>query len=395
MGAQENHISLDGPMRRILSRDSAAADPCPSPEIFAAYFEHSLDPEETERYDKHLAECSACRAVMAGIARAGTASPAHAEQHSASRWSWSGVGWLVPVAAAFATLIIAVAIYRISYSAHKPANAEVAMSRATPAPPASSSESLAESAPSAPSSTPLNAAAPPASIPPLAKSQARPQVPPPPADSSTAAALSGPAEARSADQGNVERESVTTGAAPAPSSPSVGSVNGSSATVEVTEAAPAVVAGNAAKTPAPAKKALDAAQAQLLTRNLAARPKAAFQAKDHLVVAAPDSSITWTIHTNHVQYSENGQVAPVQDFLPTNSAISAGSAPGGKVCWLVGANGAVVRATDGRSWLAANPPTNVDLTGVTATSAKSATVTASDGKSYVTTDGGQTWKAQN
>jgi len=134
---------------------------------------------------------------------------------------------------------------------------------------------------------------------------------------------------------------------------------------------------------------------------LAKKPKAAAppqdapakQAKDHRTISAPDSSITWTIHTNHVQYTENGTPAPVQDFLPTNSAIAAGSAPGGKTCWLVGSGGAVVRTTDGRNWLAATPPTSADLTAITAQNTRSARVTAADGKTYTTTDGGSTWKS--
>jgi photosystem II stability/assembly factor-like uncharacterized protein len=130
---------------------------------------------------------------------------------------------------------------------------------------------------------------------------------------------------------------------------------------------------------------------------LAKKPKAAAPqqqpAKDHLTITAPDSTITWTIHTNHVQYTENGTPAPVQDFLPTNSAIAAGSAPGGKTCWLVGSAGAVVRTTDGRNWLAATPPTSADLTAITAQNARSATVTAADGKIYTTADSGLTWKS--
>lgn len=123
--------------------------------------------------------------------------------------------------------------------------------------------------------------------------------------------------------------------------------------------------------------------------------RSATKAPDHLVVTSPDSSISWTIHTNHVQYTENGQPAPVQDFLPTNSPIIAGSAPGGKVCWLVGQGGAVVLTADGRLWLSAISPTTADLTAVTAKSVKVATVTAADGHVYATADGGQTWKSQS
>jgi hypothetical protein len=370
-------MSLDGPIRSVLaSRDAHAAstDPCPSPEIFAAYYEHSLDPEETERYDAHIASCATCRATLAGVARASLGDDAAiaTDEHRVSRWKWRRLSlWLVPAAAAACAVFIAFTVHQRSTANHEQA-AAVAELRSAPAP----------------SSEPLPA-------------------PPPPTIASDAAIT--PDSTRALDRKSrqpvaaLKMPMAPKPAAPAPAPPlrsAPATVNGNadaaSATVEVTPSDAA---------PAPPRIQRDARQQSLqnfsagsamaLSKKAKAAPQQAAtpQAKDHLVVKSPDSTITWTIHTNHVQYTENGTPAPVQDFLPTNSAIAAGSAPGGKTCWLVGSGGAVVRTTDGRSWLAATPPTSADLTAVTAQNARSATVTAADGKTYTTTDGGQTWKA--
>jgi hypothetical protein len=376
--AQEHHISLDGPIRRTLASNgsgakSASADPCPSPEIFAAYYEHSLDPEETERYDAHIASCAACRATLAGVARASLGEPKalEADQHRESRWNWRRIGlWLVPAAAAACAVFIALTLHQRSSATHEQA-AEVAQLRSVPAP---SSEPLPAPPPSSIASD--AAVAPDATRAPERKSrEALPTLKMPMAPKSAAPAPVPPAL------------SASTNAAE--------SADAASATVEV---APSDAA------PAPSRAQRDARQQSLQSFSagsamaLSKKSKAAAApqqqpAKDYLTIAAPDSSITWTIHANHVQYTENGTPAPVQDFLPTNSAIAAGSAPGGKVCWLVGSGGAVVRTTDGRNWLAATPPSSADLTAITAHDAKSAAVTSADGKTYSTTDGGSTWKS--
>jgi Putative zinc-finger len=392
MGAQDNHISLDGPMRRILATDVASGEPCPSPEIFAAYYEHSLDPEETERYDRHLASCSACRAILAGVARASvdTSVPAHESRAPRRRWNDLRV-WLIPAAAGLAAVLIVVALYR--HSATGPQHgAELAMQRAEPAPIVSAPPST-EAAP--------QPASPPTVLPESRQSDVatdslkKVQPQPAPPDSNSAFALSGHANSRAAGASSADRKSASS-AAPPPAPPPVSAASSETA---------ANVTSEAQLTPsAPGQaKQFDKLETQNRAPQQLGPPANALMARrnsgallnDHLVVTSPGSSITWTIHTNHVQYAENGQPAPVQDFLPTNSAIAAGSSPGGNVCWLVGAAGAVVRTTDGRNWLAANSPANVDLTGITATTAKAATVTASGGKIYVTSDGGQTWKAQN
>jgi hypothetical protein len=71
--------------------------------------------------------------------------------------------------------------------------------------------------------------------------------------------------------------------------------------------------------------------------------------------------------------------------------ITAGSAPSADVCWIVGRAGTVLRSTDHQTWQRVNIPQAVDLAGVTATDARTATVVAADGRTFSTSDGGVTW----
>lgn len=82
------------------------------------------------------------------------------------------------------------------------------------------------------------------------------------------------------------------------------------------------------------------------------------------------------------------QPVPIDPVVP----LSAGSAPSGNVCWLVGAGGVVLRSTDGTSFVRVTAPTAANLVRVTATSATLATVVAADGRQFATIDGGATWR---
>jgi photosystem II stability/assembly factor-like uncharacterized protein len=71
--------------------------------------------------------------------------------------------------------------------------------------------------------------------------------------------------------------------------------------------------------------------------------------------------------------------------------LTAGASPTPLVCWLVGPAGTVLLSTDGRSWQRLAFPEAANLASVTATDDKTATVTATDGRRFSTTDGGLTW----
>jgi photosystem II stability/assembly factor-like uncharacterized protein len=62
------------------------------------------------------------------------------------------------------------------------------------------------------------------------------------------------------------------------------------------------------------------------------------------------------------------------------------------VCWLVGSAGTVLLATDGERWEPRPFPERIDLVAVEARDALHATVTARDGRRFVTDDGGATWR---
>ena len=84
---------------------------------------------------------------------------------------------------------------------------------------------------------------------------------------------------------------------------------------------------------------------------------------------------------------EQGQIA-----LPSGVQITATSSPSPNVTWFVGRGGVVLLTIDGRTVTRVPFPETTDLTAVTATDARTAVVTTSDGRIFRTDDGGQTWR---
>ena len=72
--------------------------------------------------------------------------------------------------------------------------------------------------------------------------------------------------------------------------------------------------------------------------------------------------------------------------------ILGGAAPGGVVCWLVGRAGVVLLSVDGLRFDRLPFPEQVDVAAISAFDARRATVRTSDGRTFSTVDGGQTWK---
>ena len=83
-------------LRHSLARDPAAAGECPEPEILAAYFERSLNAEETARCELHLSGCARCREELALLERAGRTAQSRErvrKLRGAGRCFGIGVGW--------------------------------------------------------------------------------------------------------------------------------------------------------------------------------------------------------------------------------------------------------------------------------------------------------------
>ncbi len=149
--------------------------------------------------------------------------------------------------------------------------------------------------------------------------------------------------------------------------------------------APPAPAG-AARASAPAE-AKDAASGPTLFRSVAPLQERV----GWTTVVAPDRVAQWRFDASQVQHSTDRGVTWTAVDQIQASQIRAGSAPTASVCWLVGRDGLVLLTTDGSSWNRTPLPAAVDLVSVVATDARTASVTAIDGRQFQTTDGGRTW----
>jgi Photosynthesis system II assembly factor YCF48 len=110
-------------------------------------------------------------------------------------------------------------------------------------------------------------------------------------------------------------------------------------------------------------------------------------------IAVPASSIRWRIPDGRtIQRSLDSGVTWANHHAAENDmTLTAGAAPTPNVCWLVGRSGAIILTIDGRAWRRIKFPEPLDLAAVTASDARTATVTTADGRQFATTDGGRTW----
>ena len=109
------------------------------------------------------------------------------------------------------------------------------------------------------------------------------------------------------------------------------------------------------------------------------------------VVSEP---VRWRLRgssTAAVERSNDGGTTWLPVPIPVTPVLAGGSAPTSNVCWLVGRAGTVLLSTDGTVFRQVTKPVEADLASVRATDARSATVRTTDGRTFVTTDGGVTW----
>jgi hypothetical protein len=123
-----------------------------------------------------------------------------------------------------------------------------------------------------------------------------------------------------------------------------------------------------------------------------ARDAVAFSASRPFEVSSPDSSIRWRVRPGVAERSRDAGATWEAIPLPVQLPLTTGQCVTADVCWLAGAAGTVLRTTDGRTWLAVASPSAVDITSLSASGPLHATVTAADGRTFVTTDGGKTWR---
>jgi photosystem II stability/assembly factor-like uncharacterized protein len=121
------------------------------------------------------------------------------------------------------------------------------------------------------------------------------------------------------------------------------------------------------------------------------------------LLKAPSGSILWRAGVGGIiERSTDSGKAWISQMSPTKEDWLAGSAVSDTVCWVAGRRGAIARTMDGEHWEGIAPPAQTtgtdakppDWTGITARDAQSATITASDGRKFITADGGMTWQPQ-
>jgi photosystem II stability/assembly factor-like uncharacterized protein len=118
----------------------------------------------------------------------------------------------------------------------------------------------------------------------------------------------------------------------------------------------------------------------------------AASARVPLDIASPDAVHRWRIDSaGQLQHSASAGATWQSVVLATPAALTAGTSPGGSICWVVGANGAVWVTSDGLHFDRRALPEPGDVTSVAATDARHATVVTANGRTFMTTDGGVTW----
>lgn len=399
-------------LRHSLARDPAAAGECPEPEILAAYFERSLNAEETARCELHLSGCARCREELALIERAGRAVAAGGEGAQATgRWMWAwDWRWLAPAAAALVVATVWI-VQRPSNSNKSQSQTLVAMSRP--------SEPPTKEAP-VPSRTPPQAA-PSAAAPKSEMAQNR-------ALNKAQNAISrlnqpmttekmrpvAPLEARRDADSNFRAKS---GGAPQSDSEERSArkkTDESKALADALQTAPATPAASAPPALAGNAGAMAQAETDESAQTLKSKQQMAAPAKPNLyaqkdakaapafsgtgavagLVRTPDPKVLWQIPEQGILKSEDGGATWRPANLPVaNARVVAIASPTAKVCWLVGRDSLILLTTDGTHWQTVAPPAQADLVRVAAENASTATVATADGLRFQTSDGGKHWRS--
>jgi len=111
-----------------------------------------------------------------------------------------------------------------------------------------------------------------------------------------------------------------------------------------------------------------------------------------LQIQTPDPKILWMVASpGLIEKSEDGGTTWKPEYVDTRALLLAGAAPTVKICWVVGANGTVLRTTNGSHWKTITPPVEANFVRVEAADALTATVTTMDGRKFSTVDGGKSW----
>jgi hypothetical protein len=444
--------AIDGLLRRSLARTPRSQD-CPAPDILAAYYDRSLDAEETARYELHFSSCAHCRAQLAAMVRAGELD---AGSKQAGGWGWlANRWWFVPaVATAALGLVLSVRLVRKIY---EPVPAQQLAINTPPSVAAPNSGLARDSATSADAqlldrSTEKTEppAAPAASsekkskdlrlVAPRTDTAAKSSAPPPVTKTQITEAAPLVSDSLTArEEFDASRAPAPSGAprrmAPAPSKPS-GAAGGFVAqdqerqqnlrqdqqqlqqqneiTTQVASQAPgqrdtnqqaqaisapgAVVGGVAQAPQSNSKQLAETAPARADSGELVLKGDngAMRKAKTSTILkiySSPDTDAWWRLPGGgFVEFSPDAGENWHRQLLDRNARFLVAAATGGRVCWIAGRDGVIYLTTNGTRWKKITSPANADFVAISARDARSASFTASDRRVFTTEDGGKTWR---
>lgn len=365
----------------VADTSDTGTDRCLDTVTLAAWAERTLGSRERSRAEAHAADCARCQAMLAAMTRT------TATTVVAPWWRVHLMRWMVPVSAAAALIVWSVLPARPTFDtserAKQIANAE----------PAASPQSTARAEARVPE--PMGRP-----VAPEGTKREAPQV-----EEKGQALRDAGVEFRRADA-REDKPANAALATPEPPTRSIDAVGETRAkamaeAVAVTPPPPPAAAVATAAPPPPAsasppaapeRSAFGAAQAapQVATDRLMTRQLAVVQAPP---IVSPNSLNRWRlVPGGAVQHSTNGGSTWQIQQTGATTTLTAGASPSPLVCWLVGPRGLVLLSTDGATWKHVSLSDTIDLVSVRATDDKTATVTASDGRTLNTADGGATWR---
>ena len=352
-------------LRETLQARVPAGPPeaCLDAETVAAWADDTLGRDERRAAEAHLADCGRCQALVAAMARTAPA--------AAGRpwWRRPIMGWLVPLTAAAAALLVWTIVPGTPTAPSSPL-----VSPAIEQGPAGRAQAAAPNPQTQP------------------QPQSRLLTPP---KQQEAKERAGTANAGGANAPSVAAATSAIEAPPALAKALPESAGGAAAAPAPSTAPPAA--------PTPPPLAVDSVGGP--TTPVTVQPTAALRFRAAIgqglvadarrspaVILSPNASSQWRILPDGaVQHSTDSGSTWAAQSTGVTAMLTAGASPAPSICWLVGREGVVLLSTDGRSWRRVVFPEATDLASILAIDDKSATVTAVDGRAFRTTDGGQTW----
>jgi hypothetical protein len=329
---------FDRLVRDALERSASPPDnACLDAETLAAWEDQTVGRDEKRAIEAHVARCARCQALLASLAKTGDT------EISPSWWRSPSIRWLVPLAVAAASLAIWISI---------PERPTV---RVAQAPPEAADRLTYAQAPAA------------------QKGAGAPQASPSEheRDDRSLDRLQAQEELRAKQRqtGRLDLDDkVAKKPSPPPSTAAADSFRANETVTAETRAEPAAEAG---------------------ARSFAKSAGVGGVIAPIIVSSNPASR--WRIAAGGVQHSADGGATWRTEEVGPGASLTSGYSPSPSVCWLIGRAGNVFLSTDGRTWRRLPFPETVDLISVAAADDKSATVTAADGRTFRTTDGGETW----